>query len=103
MIKLKDILAEGKILLQSKDKKAELPSVFPDFLVHAKEDNVIQFIPRKSVDLDKIDSLGDINVTEQLVKFAEKKTKIKFLPLYDFNGAGYGIQIDVDFIVKKLK
>ena len=34
MIKLTDILNEGKIVLQSKDKNAELPSVFADFLVH---------------------------------------------------------------------
>jgi len=103
MIKLTDILKEGKILLQSNDKDADSLSEIADFLVHGKLHNVFQFIPRKSVDLDKIDSLGDINVTEQLVKFAEKKTKIKFLPLYDFKGAGYGIQIDIDFIVKKLK
>jgi len=103
MIKLTDILNEGKILLQSNDKDADSLSEFADFLVHGKLHNVIQFIPRKSVDLDKIDSLGEINVTEQLVKYAEKKTKIKFLPLYDFKGAGYGIQIDIDFIVKKIK
>ena len=106
MIKLTDILNEGKIVLQSKDKNAELPSVFPDFLVHGKLDNVIQFIPRKSVDLDKIDQLGDISkddITKQLVEYAEKKTKIKFKPLNDFQGAGYGIQIDIDFIVKKIK
>jgi len=106
MIKLKDILAEGKILLQSKDKKAELPSVFPDFLVHAKEHNVIQFIPRKSVDLDKIDQLGNISkddITKQLASWAEKKTKIKYKPFNDFQGAGYGIRIDMDYIGKKLK
>ena len=40
---------------------------------------------------------------ESICRTIGKKTKIKFLPLYDFNGAGYGIQIDVDFIVKKLK
>lgn len=103
MIKLTDILNEGKVLLQSKDRDADSLSEITDFLVHGKLHNVFQFIPRKSVDLDKIDSLGEINVTEQLVKYAEKKTKIKFLPLYDFKGAGYGIQIDIDFIVKKLK
>jgi len=106
MIKLTDILNEGKIVLQSKDKNAELPSVYPDFLVHGKLHNVIQFIPRKSVDLDKIDKLGDISkddITKQLVKWAEKKTKIKFKPLNDFQGAGYGIQIDIDFIVNKIK
>ena len=106
MIKLTNILNEGKIVLTTKDKKADLPSVYPDFLVHGKLHNVFQFIPRKSVDLDKIDKLGDISkydITEQLVKYAEKKTKIKFLPLYDYEGAGYGIQIDIDFIVKKLK
>tara|TARA_B110000003_G_C16363186_1_gene423557 strand:+ start:334 stop:645 length:312 start_codon:yes stop_codon:yes gene_type:complete len=103
MIKLTDILNEGKILLQSNDKDADSLSEITDFLVHGKMHNVIQFIPRKSVDLDKIDSLGDVNVTEQLVKYAEKKTKIKFKPLYEFKGAGYGIQIDIDFIVKKIK
>ena len=103
MIKLTDILKEGKILLQSNDRDADSLSEITDFLVYGKLHNVFQFIPRKSVDLDKIDSLGDINVTEQLVKYAEKKTKIKFLPLHDFKGAGYGIQIDIDFIVKKLK
>ena len=75
MIKLTDILKEGKVLLQSNDKDADSLSEIADFLVHGKLHNVFQFIPRKSVDLDKIDSLGDINVTEQLVKFAEKKTK----------------------------
>ena len=84
MIKLTDILKEGKILLQSNDKDADSLSEIADFLVHGKLHNVFQFIPRKSVDLDKIDSLGDINVTEQLVKFAEKKTKIKFLPSNNF-------------------
>ncbi len=103
MIKLTDILKEGKVLLQSKDRDADSLSEITDFLIHGKLHNVFQFIPRKSADLDKIDSLGEINVTEQLVKYAEKKTKIKFLPLYDFKGAGYGIQIDIDFIVKKLK
>ena len=103
MIKLTDILKEGKVLLQSNDRDADSLSEITDFLVHGKLHNVFQFIPRKSADLDKIDSLGEINVTEQLVKYAEKKTKIKFLPLYDFKGAGYGIQIDIDFIVKKLK
>lgn len=106
MIKLKDLLNEGKIVLSTKDKKADSLSEITDFLVHGKLHNVFQFIPRKSVDLDKIDKLGDISkddITEQLVKYAEKKTKIKFLPLNDFQGAGYGIQIDIDFIVKKLK
>ena len=103
MIKLTDILKEGKILLQSNDRNADSLSEITDFLINGKLHNVIQFIPRKSVDLDKIDSLGDIDVTEQLVKFAEKKTKIKFLPLNNFQGAGYGIQIDIDFIVKKIK
>ena len=106
MIKLTDILNEGKIVLQSKDKNAELPSVLPDFLVHGKLHNVIQFIPRKSVDLDKIDQLGNISkddITKQLAEYAEKKTKIKFKPLNDFQGAGYGIQIDIDFIVNKIK
>ena len=106
MIKLTDILKEGKILLQSNDRNADSLSEITDFLVHGKLHNVIQFIPRKSVDLDKIDQLGNISkddITKQLAEYAEKKTKIKFKPLNDFQGAGYGIQIDIDFIVKKIK
>ena len=106
IMKLKDLLNEGKILLQSNDKNAVSISEIADFLVHGRLHNVIQFIPRKSVDLDKIDKLGDISkddITKQLVKYAEKKTKIKFKPLNNFQGAGYGIQIDIDFIVKKIK
>jgi len=106
MIKLTDILKEGKVLLQSNDRDADSLSEITDFLVHGKLHNVFQFIPRKSVDLDKIDKLGDISkddITKQLVKYAEKKTKIKFNPLNNFEGAGYGIQIDIDFIVKKIK
>jgi hypothetical protein len=103
-MKLKDLLNEGKILLQSNDKNAVSISEIADFLVHGRLHNVIQFIPRKSVDLDKIDKLGISKdaITKQLVKYAEKKTKIKFKPLNDFEGAGYGIQVDIDFIVKKL-
>ena len=63
MIKLTDILKEGKILLQSNDRDADSLSEITDFLVYGKLHNVFQFIPRKSVDLDKIDSLGDINLT----------------------------------------
>ena len=106
MIKLTDILNEGKILLQSNDKDADSLSEITDFLVHGKLHNVIQFIPRKSVDLDKIDQLGKISkddITKQLANWAEKKTKIKFKPFYDFQGAGYGIRIDMDYIEKKLK
>ena len=105
IMKLKDLLNEGKILLQSDDRNADSLSEITDFLVYGKLHNVIQFIPRKSVDLDKIDKLGDVSkdaITKQLVKYAEKKTKIKFKPLNNFEGAGYGIQVDIDFIVKKL-
>ena len=46
MIKLTDILKEGKVLLQSNDKDADSLSEIADFLVHGKLHNVFQFIPR---------------------------------------------------------
>lgn len=110
MIKLSDILNEGKVVLQSTDNKSDLPSVFPDFLVTGGRQTysgqpVIQFIPRKSVELDKIEKLGNTSkddITKQLAKYAEKKTKLKFKPMYNYEGAGYGILLDIDFIVKKI-
>ncbi len=110
MIKLSDILNEGTVVLKSTDNKSDLASVFPDFLVTGGRQTysgqpVIQFIPRKLTELDKIDQLGDTSkddITKQLVKYAEKKTKLKFQPMYNYEGAGYGILLDIDFIIKKI-
>jgi hypothetical protein len=107
MIKLTDILSENKIPLQSTDNKSNLPSAFPDFLVVPKQrQNAIIFIARKSVDLDKIEQLGDTSkddITKQLAKWAEKKTKIKFRPLINtYQGAGYAIEVDIAYLANKL-
>jgi hypothetical protein len=108
MIKLTNLL-EGKILLQSTDKKSELPSGYPEFTVYSRgsyqNEPIIQFIPKKSKDLDTIDTLGSTkrnDISKQLVKIAEKRTKLKFKPFPNYEGAGYGIILDMDFIVKQL-
>lgn len=110
-MKLTDILNEGKIVITSVDKKSELPSNFVDFQVSGGRTtydgkSVISFIPKSSKDLDKIDQLGNtskLDITKQIAKFAEKKTKIKFLPFDRHEGAGFAILVDIDDIVKKLK
>jgi hypothetical protein len=109
MIKLSNLL-EGKVYIQTTDKKSQLPSGYPDFLVLStsayQNEPIIQFIPKKSKDLDILDTLGTTSrndITKQLVSFAEKKTKLKFKPFRNYEGAGYGIILDIEFIVKKLK
>tara|TARA_Y100000401_G_C8272165_1_gene198922 strand:+ start:273 stop:608 length:336 start_codon:yes stop_codon:yes gene_type:complete len=111
MIKLTDILNEGKIVITSTDNKSELPSNFIDFTVVGGRQTydgkpVISFIPRTSKDLDKKDQLGNTSksdVSKQLAKFAEKKTKLKFNSFDGYEGAGYAITLDVESIIKKIK
>ena len=58
-------------------------------------------------DLDKIDKLGDTtkrDICKQLAIFAMKRMKpLKFVPFDNYEGAGYAIQVDMNFIGKKLK
>ena len=108
MIKLANLL-EGKMYIQSTDKKSEFPSGYPEFMVYSRTayqgEPIIQFIPKKSKDLDTLDTLGTTTrneISKQLVKIAEKRTKLKFKPFINYEGAGYGIILDVDFIVKQI-
>ena len=126
MIKLKDILNEGKkslnemvqfygkakVVLQSSATDAELPSqqvefnfnyVNADFL--GKGPTLI-CIPKSSKDLDKIDTLGSISkdeITEQLSEFASKKTKQRFVPIAYRHKEQYTIALDIEPILKKIK
>ena len=125
MIKLKDILNEGKqplnevmfygnakVVLQSSAKDAKLPSqqvgfnfnyVNADYL--GKGPTLI-CIPKSSKDLDKIDSLGSISkddITKQLAEFASKKTKQKFVPIAYRHLDQYAIALDIEPILKKIK
>lgn len=110
-MKLTDILNEGKVVINSKDNKSELPSNFIDFMVIGGRKTyngspVISFIPKTSKDLDKRDQLGNTSkrdICKQLAIYAMKKTKLKFEPFDGDEGAGYSITLNVDDIIKKLK
>ena len=107
MMKLKDLLDEGKIVLTSTDKNSESPSEYPEFKVMAPQQrgNTIVFMAKTSKDLDKIDRLGDTNkrtICKQLAIFAMKKTKLKFIPYDNYEGAWFAIELDMNYIVRKL-
>ena len=109
MIKLTSILNEGKIVVTSTDKNPNVsPSVYPEFKVMTPTSggNTIVFMAKTSKDLDKIDKLGDTtkrDICKQLAIFAMKRMKpLKFVPFDNYEGAGYAIQVDMNFIAKKL-
>ena len=125
MIKLKDILNEGKqplnevifygkakVVLTSNAKDSQLPSQYVEFnfnYVNADylgKGPTLICIPKSSKDLDKIDTLGSISkddITKQLAEFASKKTKQKFEPIAYRHKEQYTIALDVEPILKKIK
>ena len=125
MIKLKDILNEGKqplnevifygkakVVLTSNAKDAKLPSQYVEFNFNYVSPNFLGMgptlvcIPKSSKDLDKIDTLGSISkddITKQLAEFASKKTKQKFEPIAYRHKEQYTIALDVEPILKKIK
>ena len=125
MIKLKDILNEGKqplnevmfygdakVVLISNAKDAQLPSQQVGFkFSYVNEDYIgkgptLVCIPKSSKDLDKIDTLGSISkndITKQLAEFASKKTKQRFVPIDYRHKEQYTIALDIEPILKKIK
>ena len=125
MIKLKDILNEGKqplnevifygkakVVLTSNAKDAQMPSQYVEFNFNYVSPNFLGMgptlvcIPKSSKDLDKIDSLGSISkddITKQLADFASKKTKQKFEPIEYRHKEQYTIALDIEPILKKIK
>lgn len=108
-MKLKDLLKEGKVVLTSTDRNSHSPSEYPEFRVMTPTNggNTIVFMAKTSKDLDSIDNLGDTSkrdICKQLAIFAMKRMKpLKFVPFDNYEGAGYAIQVDMNFIAKKLK
>lgn len=108
-MKLKDLLKEGKVVLTSTDRNSHSPSEYPEFRVMTPSagGNTIVFMAKTSKDLDAIDNLGDTSkrdICKQIAIFAMKRMKpLKFVPFDNYEGAGYAIQVDMNFIVKKLK
>ena len=125
MIKLKDILNEGKqplnevmfygkakVVLTSNAKDSQLPSQYVEFnfnYVNADylgKGPTLICIPKSSKDLDKIDTLGSISkddITKQLAEFASKKTKQRFVPIAYRHLDQYAIALDIEPILKKIK
>ena len=125
MIKLKDILNEGKqplnevmfygkakVVLTSNAKDSQLPSQYVEFnfnYVNADylgKGPTLICIPKSSKDLDKIDTLGSISkddITKQLAEFASKKTKQSFKPIAYRHKEQYTIALDIEPILKKIK
>ena len=125
MIKLKDILNEGKqplnevmfygkakVVLTSNAKDSQLPSLYVQFnfnYVNADylgKGPTLICIPKSSKDLDKIDTLGSISkddITKQLAEFASKKTKQRFVPIEYRHKEQYTIALDIEHILKKIK
>ena len=125
MIKLKDILNEGKqplnevmfygkakVVLSSNAKDSQLPSQYVEFnfnYVNADylgKGPTLICIPKSSKDLDKIDTLGSISkddITKQLAEFASKKTKQRFVPIEYRHKEQYTIALDIEPILKKIK
>jgi len=64
--------------------------------------NIIQFLPSSSEDLDFLDRFDELSVSKFLSAYATKKTKLRFEPVSS-PAAGYSIEIDTDYIKKKLK
>lgn len=63
--------------------------------------NIIQFLASLD-DLDFLDQFDELSVSKFLSNYAAKKTKLKFKPVSS-PAAGYSIEIDTDYIKKKLK
>ena len=125
MIKLKDILNEGKqplnevifygdakVVLISNAKDAQLPSQQVGFkFSYVNADYIgkgptLVCIPKSSKDLDKIDTLGSISkndITKQLAEFASKKTKQRFVPIDYRHKEQYTIALDIEPILKKIR
>ena len=114
MIRLTDLLKEGKVVITTKDRNAKVPSEYIDFTFRSMfrltkfggNNPQILCIPASSKDLDKIDTLGSISkddITKQLAEFASKKTKQRFVPIEYRHLDQYAIALDIEPILKKIK
>lgn len=67
-------------------------------------DGKVTFLPKTTVELDKLDHMSTEEVYEGLISFANSKFKdIKWIVSPQYEGAGYSLQLDLDAIILKLK
>ena len=67
--------------------------------------NVIRFMAASEEDLNKLDGVSREVILESILKYANNQFKeINFVPIkYDDDGAGFGIKIDLQSVVEKLR
>ena len=98
MIKLKDILNEATI------KVNNIPAKFTVVAKPGSMNNIIQFIAASSKDLDSLQDVSKDDIRAAILAYANKQFReIKFLPVHNYQGAGYAIKIDFETVIKKLK
>ena len=79
-----------------------------DFIVNTTMYTDLIFIAKTSKDLDVIDELkdtdaGDRPIREGIKQMIEKQLKIDINHDWNYDGAGYGFNLDMYGIIKKLK
>ena len=114
MIRLTDLLKEGKVVITTKDKNAKVPSEYIDFTFRSMfrltkfggNNPQILCIPASSKELDKLDNLGDLNkdeVSKQIAKFYSKKLKLDFYGVPYRDNDQFTIALNMETILKKMK
>lgn len=99
MIKLKNLLKEESIKIDIKNIKDV------NFGIHSNGITII-FIPKTSKDVDKLDELGftQYQIQDILVEYCKKKLRgFEFDRSISYKGAGFGVDLDMDSLIKKLR
>ena len=104
IVKFDDFLNEAAQIVFSHPEDGSRVAKFRVVASPTSTTNVIRFIAASSKDLDKLYGVSKEVVLEAILKYANKQFRdIKFIPLrYDDDGAGYGIQVDLEPIMKGL-
>jgi hypothetical protein len=102
-IKLKSLITEDsknvKILIKApKGQKDE----YVAFSVH-EYDGVFVFLPKKSVELDKLELVELDDIVDSMLVYLTKMTKLDFKWNSSYVGAGYGFSLDLYKILQKFK
>jgi hypothetical protein len=104
IVKFDDFLNEAAQIVFPHSEDGSRVAKFKVIASPTSLNNVIRFIAASSKDLDQLDGVRKEVVLEAILKYANKQFRdIKFVPIkYDDDGAGYGIKIDLEPIMKRL-
>ena len=105
-MKLIDVLLEEKAqIVFPHPVDASRVAYFTVIATPTSLNNVIRFMAASEDDLDKLDGVSREVILEAILKYANNQFKeINFVPIkYDDDGAGFGIKIDLQSVVEKLK